>query len=224
MRIALLLALLLLSSCGRPLTPGEKSFASQTHGHTLDTDRIRMINGALVGKVTYKRQKRPRLACRERIFPEPTGEFVTVGPAAITLHNRIFYAKPFYLNDYLESYPNRLPLLEAMLFAHKITHVWQWQNRHQTGYSPLRAAGEHTPGEDPYLFDISTQNKFLDYAFEQQASIVEEYVCCAALDPSAPRTKRLETLLKGAFPMTKLTIPDAVKTPWKDAQTTGICH
>ena len=33
-------------------------------------------------------------------------------------------------------------LSEAMLLAHEMTHVWQWQNRKRTGYHPLRAAAE----------------------------------------------------------------------------------
>ncbi len=218
------LVFLVLAACGRPLTPAEKSFATQIHGPSIDTSRIRAVNGALVGSVTYKRPKRPRLACRERILPEPDTEIVTVSPAAMVIHNRVFFARAWYLDDYLQKYPKRLNLLDAMLFSHEITHAWQWQNRATTGYSPLRAAREHEWGADPYLYDINTKTRFLDFAYEQQAAIVEEYVCCTALDPGAPRTKRLETLLKGAFPLQKLTIPDEILIPWKDAKIEGICH
>ncbi len=215
---------LILAACGRPLTMGEKSFANQLFGGTTNTEIMRFHDGALVGKVTYKRQKRPRLACRERIWPEPTSETVTVGPAAIAMHNTVFFAKPYYTKDYLASYPKSLNLFAAMLFAHETTHVWQWQNRAKTGYSPIRAANEHKAGEDPYLYDINTKTRFLDYGFEQQASIVEEYVCCAALDPKAPRTARLRALLKGAFPVGKLHIPKDIYIPWDGAQRRGICH
>ncbi|MDQ2093445.1 hypothetical protein [Rhodalgimonas zhirmunskyi] len=219
-----LLLVVTLAACARPLAPNEQAFASRLFGSTLDTQRIKFHDGALVGKVTYQRKKRPQLACRERIWPEPREEVVTVGPAAVTLWNRVFYTKPFYSNDYLHGAPDVFPLFAAMLFAHELTHVWQWQNRAQTGYSPIKAANEHDWGADPYLYDINTKTRFLDYAYEQQASIVEEYVCCMALDPQASRTKRLETLLKSAFPLETLPIPKKVRIPWKDAKIKGICQ
>lgn len=224
MRVVLLLSLLIIVSCGRPLTEAETAFATQIHGESLAPDRIRFVKGALVGSVTYKRQKRPRLACRERIFPEPTSDLVTVGPAAVALHNKIFYTRPYYLDDYMENYPEEIDLYAAMIFAHEITHIWQWQNRRTTGYSPLRAGREHMRSDDPYLFDINTVTRFLDYGFEQQAGIVEEYVCCHTLDPEAPRTKRLEKLLKGVFPMGRLSMPEKVILPWDEAETKGICR
>ena len=223
MRVILLL-FLTLAACGRPLTTAEKTFATQIHGPTIDTSRIRAIHGSPVGSFTMERAKRPRLACRELILPEPPDELVTVSPVAMVVHNKVFYARDWYLEDYMQDYPQKLDLLSAMLFAHEITHVWQWQNRATTGYTPLRAAREHEGGADPYLYDINTDTDFLDYAYEQQASIVEEYVCCATLDPKAPRTKRLKEMLSGAFPMGKLTIPDKVVLPWDEAETRGICR
>ncbi len=220
----ILIPFLVLVSCGRPLTPGEKSFASQIHGESIDVNRIRLHDGALIGETTYKRQKRPRLTCRERILPEPTTETVTVSPAAFVLYNRIFFAREWYADNYMPGYPEKMSLVHAMLFAHEITHVWQWQNRHETRYTPFRSASEHARSPDPYLFDIATSADFLDYGYEQQASIVEEYVCCAALDPSAPRTKRMERMLRGAFPLGRLHIPETVVIPWKDAKIEGICR
>ena len=224
MRVLLILSLLFVMSCGRPLTEAETTFATQIHGDSLKVDRVRFVKGALVGSVTYKRQKRPRLACRERIFPEPTSELVTVGPAAVALHNKIFYTKPYYLADFMQNYPEEIDLYAAMIFAHEITHIWQWQNRAVTGYSPLKAGNEHVTSDDPYLFDITTNADFLDYGFEQQAGIVEEYVCCATLDPQALRTRRLEKMLRGAFPMGQLSMPKKVYLPWDEAQTKGICR
>jgi len=224
MRVPLLLFCLLLAACGRPLTPAEKSFAEQIHGPSLDTARIRFVNGALIGKVTYDRPTRPRLACRERILPEPETPTVTVAPAAYVIHNKVFFSTDWYEKNFLPSYPKRMSLIHAMIFAHEITHVWQWQNRGRTGYSPLAAMNEHRGGADPYLFDIKTKTRFLDYGYEQQASIVEEFVCCATLDPGAPRTARLRQLLRGAFPMDRLIVADEVILPWKGVKTEGICR
>lgn len=224
MRVLFLLCLLVLISCGRHLTEAEKSFAKQMHGDSINVSRIRFVEGALIGKITYPRPKRPRLTCRERILPEPTTPTVTVAPAAYVVHNKVFFSREWYEKDYLPGYPQIMSLVHAMLLSHEITHVWQWQNRTKTGYSPLRGASEHNGNPDPYLFDISTKTRFLDYAYEQQASIVEEYVCCATIDPHAPRTKRLEAMLKGAFPLGKLTIPRDVILPWDGVQPKGICR
>ncbi len=222
--LVLIISALLLAACGRPLSPAEKSFVEQLHGPTIDTARIRLINGALIGKTTVKRQKRPRLTCQERLLPEPETETVTYSPAAFVIHNKVFYATDWYAPNFLPKYPDRMSLTHAMLLAHEITHVWQWQNRESTGYSPLRSAAEHQSGKDPYLFDIATRADFLDYGYEQQASIVEEYVCCAALDPDAPRTQRLAGMLRGAFPLGRLHIPAEVILPWDGAEVRGICR
>ena len=224
MRYVFLVLSLFLLSCGRTLTPAEANFATQLHGASLDTSKIRLKQGALIGSFTTKRDKRPRLTCRERILPEPTSDTVTVAPAAYVIHNKVHYATDWYAEDFLPDYPKTLSLVHAMLFAHEITHVWQWQNRKQTGYTPWRSACEHSRSDDPYLFDINTSTQFLDYGYEQQASIVEEYVCCAVLDPEAPRTKRLENMLQGAFPLSRLQRPEAVLLPWDGVQIEGFCR
>lgn len=222
--LMLLLTFFLLLSCGRPLTPAEKAFAQQIHGESLNVNRIRFHQANLVGSVTFRREKRPRLTCRERIVPEPTEEIVTVSPAAAAFLNRVLYSRDWYEKDYLPDYPQEMSLVHAMFFAHEIVHVWQWQNRQQTGFTPFRAVAEHQRSDDPYLFEVTTQADFLDYGYEQQASIVEEYVCCKALDPTAPRTKRMQAMLSDAFPLGQLYIPRKVRLPWKDAQINGICR
>lgn len=224
MRWLIVLLCLGLMACGRPLTDNERAFVQSIHGDSIDVSRIRMVNGALIGKTTYTRKKRPRVACRERIFPEPKTETVTVGPAAFVLYNTVFFSQDWFLDDYLPQLDERLGLVNAMLFAHEMAHVWQWQNRAQTGYSPLKAANEHVTQDDPYLFDVNNDTRFEDFAFEQQASIVEEYVCCAALDPDAPRTKRLKTLLQQGFPLQDIKIPDEIIIPWAGAEVRGICR
>jgi len=218
--------LTLLAACGRPLTEAETKFVKAMHGDQIDTKRIRLVNGAPTASVTFRRQKRPRIACRERIFPEPTTQIVTTKPAAVALFNRVYFDKDWYLENYMRDYPARANLVAAMLFAHEMTHVWQWQNRKVTGYHPLKAAAEHGGGADPYLFDIRPDARLSDYGYEQQGGIVEEFVCCAALDPSASRTKRLHAMLAQSFPIAQLEaiLPDTdIGIPWKDAETEGIC-
>ena len=81
--------------------------------------------------------------------------------------------------------------------------------------------------KDPYLFELEGAPDFLQYGYEQQGAIVEEYICCRALDPAAARTKRLHDMLRGAFPVADL--PQSrqrerdVLLPWRGAEVRGIC-
>ncbi|THH37337.1 hypothetical protein E4Z66_10510 [Aliishimia ponticola] len=225
MLIRAFLCLLLLAACtGRPLTESEKSFVATLHGESLDISRVRLVDGAPTRAVTFRRAPRPRTTCRENILPPPTGDIVTAKPAAVTLFNRVLFDKDWYLDDYLPDYPDEMGLIAAMLLAHELTHVWQWQNRKLTGYHPLKAAAEHS-AEDPYLFDLSRAPKFLDYGYEQQGAIVEEYVCCRALAPQAGRTKRLHGMISDVMPLSPLpqSRAHAVRLPWRGAELRGIC-
>ncbi len=223
--IRALLILLLLSACGRPLSENERAFLGTIHGDTLDMDAVRLHDGAPTRAVTFRRKPRPRTTCRELILPPPTDEIVTSKPAAVALFNTILFDKDWFIEDYLPDYPDTIGIIAAMLFAHELTHVWQWQNRASTGYSPLRAASEHSGGADPYLFEIAEARKFGDFAYEQQGSIVEEYVCCRALAPQAPRTARLHGLIAQVMPVKPL--PQSreynVRLPWEGVEVRGIC-
>ena len=65
----LLLSLLFLAACGRPLTPNERAFAASLMGDELAMSRVRLVKGAPVGAVTFHRKPRPRVTCRELILP-----------------------------------------------------------------------------------------------------------------------------------------------------------
>lgn len=221
MRLVLFL-LVFLAACGRPLTIEEKQFLKGIHGDSLDTSRVRLVDHAPLRAYTLRIPKRPRVTCQERILPEPKTDIVTGAPAAVALFNRIWLNHNYALPNYLAGYPDRLYLLEAMFFAHEMTHIWQWQNRALTGYHPLKAAREHQSKSDPYLFDIGTDSNFLDFGYEQQGTIVEEYVCCAALAPEAARTDRLRALLRDVFPVERLPLGRVIP-PWDGADFSNIC-
>ncbi|WP_298843281.1 hypothetical protein [uncultured Roseobacter sp.] len=225
MRLFVIASLIVLTACGRPLTETEVAFARTIHGDTLDVDRVRLVDGAPTRAVTFRRAARPRTTCRERILPPITEEVVTSKPAAVAFYNRVLFDKDWYLDDYLPDYPDRIGLIAAMLFAHELTHVWQWQNRQDTGYTPLRAAFEHGGASDPYLFDLSKEPRFADFGYEQQGAIMEEFVCCRALDPGAARTQRLHALISQAMPVAPLpqSRPYAVGLPWEGVEIEGIC-
>jgi len=226
MRI-LLLALLFLAACGRPLTETERAFAFGIHGDTLDYSAVRLHDGAPTRAVTFQRKPRPRTTCRELIFPPhpPEVTTVTTKPAAVALYNIVLFDRDWYLDDYLPDYPDRVGLVAAMLFAHELTHIWQWQNRKLTGYSPLRAGLEHQFSDDPYLFELGDR-QFLDFGFEQQGSIVEELVCCRALQPQGARTQRLHALVSQVMPITPLPQSPAydVSLPWDGVDLKRICQ
>ena len=225
MRRYLAICLICLSACGRPPAPSEAAFADMLFGDTLDLASVRFVEGAPVAAVTFQRQKRPRLACRERILPEPKEEIVTAKPAAVALFSRIFFTREWYTDNYARDFPDQINLTAAMLYAHEMVHVWQWQNRDITGYSPLRAAREHGGGADPYLFDVESKADFLSFGYEQQGAIMEEYICCRALDPRAERTKRLHAMLSDVMPVTDLPTRREwdVWLPWDGAELDGIC-
>ncbi|MQQ07652.1 hypothetical protein GFB49_04215 [Epibacterium sp. SM1979] len=222
---AALLFLLILATCGRPLTVEERAFLGEIHGDAINLDRVRFVQGAPVLPIKVYRQTRPRVACRERILPPVEPGVVRARPAAVALFNRVFLTKNWYEPNYMPRFPDRLYLVEAMLVAHEATHIWQWQNRAVTGYHPLRAASEHGGATDPYLFDLTQSSNFLDYGFEQQGAIVEEYVCCRALAPQGARTRRIHDMLAAVMPVAPLpkSTQQEVVLPWRDAELSGIC-
>lgn len=221
--VALLCLLAAATGCGRPLAPSEETFLVEVLGPKLDTDGVRIHDGALIGNIPMTRPPRPWKACRERIFPPETEPEIETSIFGFVLGSHMFIARKYFAEDFLEGYPDTLPLASAMIIAHEMTHVWQWQNRDLTGYAPWRAAGEHAMSEDPYLFDIGDR-EFLDYPYEQQASIVEEFVCCSALDPEGTRTARLHDLLSPAFPdLPRQSKAGKVALPWEGVTTDGIC-
>lgn len=225
MRVVLLvLVCLTLGACGRPLTESERFFAATLQGDTFDPRPVRVVGTELIGNRIRWRPTRPQVACRERIWPPPQEDIVQIATAAMVLFETSVFREDLYLENYLDGYPEVLPLPQAMLFAHEMTHVWQWQNRALTGYHPLRAASEHRPGGDPYLFDLSRARAFLDYSDEQQGALMEEFVCCRALDPEGARTARLYDILVEVFPkIERRSRAQSVWIPWKEAPTQGIC-
>ena len=144
----------------------------------------------------------------------------------MVLGERMFTAPRIYREDFLPGYPERAPLPYAMLLAHEMVHVWQWQNRDLTGYAPFRAAAEQVRSDDPYLFAFDENRSFLDYGYEQQGAIMEEFVCCRALDPAGARTERLFGMLREVFPGIARQSPvpeDGIWLPWEGTETEGIC-
>jgi hypothetical protein len=212
-----LLALILLAACGRPLTPNERAFLADLHGPSLNADAVRLHDGLQVGPPEVVPTP-PRLTCQSRLYPPPQGDTIRVNTGALALFQNVFIRDDLYREDMVEGWPRVLPLADAMLLAHEMVHAWQWQNRAVTGYHPIKAAFEHVGRADPYLFDPRTAADFLDYGYEQQGSIMEEYVCCRVLAPEAERTERLHAMLAEHFALRPL---DEPLTEWVQVPGTG---
>lgn len=219
---ALLILLLLLAACGRPLTGPETDLAARLFGPGLDPAPVRLHSNGLVGLTSHRYATRPRTTCRENLAPPATGPWERGRFAGVAMGNHIHVRTGLFRPDFARAADGSMALAAAMFLAHELTHVWQWQNRARTGFTPWRAGAEHRPGVDPYLFDTATEARFLDYPFEQQASLVEEYVCCAALDPEGSRTARLRSLLAQEIAPEALPI-GALTLPWDGVERRGLC-
>lgn len=217
---ALLLLAFALAACTRPLTPAETRLLAPIHGPALPS-QMRLARSPLVGLFPISFDARPPVACRERIAPPQTGR-VTGRTGGIVLFDLLLVNPGSWRDDYADAPP--LDLAAAMFLAHEATHVWQWRNRDRTGYHPFKAFAEQARVDDPYLFDPDLAQPFLDYGYEVQASLVEEYLCCATLDPGGARTLRLHELLSSVMPVAPpAAFPRAVVLPWDGAEVAGIC-
>lgn len=217
-----LCAMLSLPACGRRLTASESDLAARLFGSGLDVAPVRLSETALVGLRQGRMPERPRTTCREQLSPPSADGWITTRTAGVVLGNRINIRGGLMRADFAQAPDGSMNLAAAMFLAHELTHVWQAQNRAVTGYSLWRAGLEHQPGRDPYLFDGAAEARFLDYGYEQQASLVEEYVCCAALDPEGERTGRLRALL--AQVMEPGDLPSrAIRAPRADLPERGLC-
>jgi len=198
-----MLALLVLSACGRPLATGERALAKDLFGDWINVDRVRVASGfrpalpkqavePLPDKVK-KTELRPGVC--DRVNPDPP-----VGPPpAWALYNQVHLVAEFYRPDTLPGYPGQILLPEALIMAHELVHVWQWQNRKRTGYRPGRAALESLTNRDPYFYVPDEGAGFLEYGYEQQASLVEDYLCYGIFDPQNQRRAKLRAILAPYF-------------------------
>ncbi len=203
--VPVLVVLLGLAACTRPLSENEADFAGAVFGETLNTSEIGVAVSLGLGPppgerpYVFKALNVPEAPCA-RAAPSP----VTGAPAAFVSFNRLHYATRFYTADAMAGWPDKARMPHALLLAHELTHVWQWQNRDVTGYHPVRALLESIRTPDPYFYDIDAERPFLSHGYEQQAALVEDYVCHRLLDPGAPKLETLRQVLAPVFPLDRL--------------------
>ena len=202
MRVFLVLSLLILGACSRPLAPGERAFVADVFGDSMDADAVRVASGfgvkpskdeAPLPKSSGPIKPRPGVCDRGNPDP-PEGP-----PPAWAIHNEVHLIKEFYRADTMPGWPEQILLPQALIMAHELTHVWQWQNRQVTGYRPARAALESFTNRDPYFYVPEEGAGFLEYGYEQQAALLEDYMCYGMFDPANPRRAKLRVILAPYF-------------------------
>lgn len=197
-RVFLVFVLCLVSACARPLTPGETAFAEDLFGPTLKTEKVRILSLPYWNKDAGE----PRVmrgterACVRT--PQPRG---AQPPQAFALGNTVHFSGPLQAKDMTLGWPRALRFPQGLIFAHEMTHVWQWQNRAWTGYSPFGAVAESLSLPDPYFSATGEAPVFFAFGFEQQAAILEDYVCFTVANPTHPRRAELRDLLAPVFPV-----------------------
>lgn len=196
-------ALLLVAACSRPLTPAEEDFANDLFGPSLDTSKVRVKHG--IGITPLYRTVPAEVTLVEGTdeaclrTPQPRG---AQPPQAFALGNRVHFETGLYSSDMVIRWPDSLRIPQALVFAHELTHVWQWQNRARTGYTPFRAVAESLRLADPYYSQGDAA--FLAFGYEQQAAIVEDYVCFAFANPDHPRRQELREIIDPVLPLDRL--------------------
>ncbi len=198
--VGLLLAIAFLAACSRPLTPAETEFAESFFGPSLDTSKIRVAQGlgitplyrTVPGKVQLV-EGTDRACLRT---PQPRG---AQPPQAFAVANRLHFDTELYSSDMMLKWPDAMRIPQSLIFAHELTHAWQWQNRNVTGYSPLRAVAESIELADPYFSEGNAE--FFSFGYEQQAALVEDYLCFVFANPNHPRRADLREVLEPVFPI-----------------------
>jgi len=131
----------------RALTDAEQALAREIFGSSLDAARVRIVHAEHPASVAAAWLGRGR-------------QFVVRG-------DRIFApaGEGARCDDYCT-----LGAEWAALLAHELTHVWQYQ------HGVLSALRYVLSGDWRYVYRLTPGRHFLDYGFEQQASMVEDYV------------------------------------------------
>ena len=202
--IRILAILLVLSACSRPLTPSEERFANDLFGPSLDTSKVRVAQGLGITplyKTIPKAQATVVQGTDKACIRTPAPTRSTNPPQAFAVGNRLHFDTGLYSSDMALVWPEYLRFPHAIILAHELTHAWQWQNRARTRYSPWRAVRESVLKVDPYFSNPDDAPSFLLFGYEQQAAIVEDYVCFAVANPTHPRRYELREILDPVLPM-----------------------
>lgn len=212
-RFFILAAFALLSACARPLAQNEADFATALFGETIETDGIEILAG--IGLTPLPREYPALRDPNEVVTPPPpprappadlcerkqSTRFYWDWPAAFVVDDNIYYSYRYYTEDAFAGLPESALYPSTVLLAHELVHVWQWQNRSRTSYSSLAAGAESLAAPDPYWWVPEGGREFLTYGYEQQAAIVQDFVCFALFDSGDPKLSELADILRPVLPV-----------------------
>lgn len=200
--VVLGLCLILLAACSRPLTENERVFAETLFGPTLDTENVTISQGLGIAPLYRTVPSSVRVVRgTERACVRTPQPFGGQPPQAFALYERMHFDSTLYASDMALFWPRGLRFPQGLILAHELTHVWQWQNRDVTGYAPWRAVAESFELADPYYSGSLDTPLFLSLGYEQQAAIVEDFVCFTVANPTHPRRAQLREVLEPFFPV-----------------------
>ena len=202
MRWIALAGLIFLSACARPLTVAETKFAQDLFGPSLDTSEVTITQGLGLFPLYKTNPTKVTVlngtdkACVRT--PQPRG---AQPPQAFAFRNRMHFDSELYSSNMALGWPEGLRFPNAIILAHELTHVWQWQNREVTGYTAMRALKESWRLADPYFSAPGEAPIFFAFGYEQQAAIVEDFVCFSMANPTHPRHDELKEILEPVLPV-----------------------
>ena len=126
-RFGVVASMLLLAACSRPLTPAETQFAEDFFGPSLDPSKVRVAQGLGITPLYRTVPGEVQLvegtdrACVRT--PQPRG---AQPPQAFAVANRLHFDTELYASDMMLEWPNAMRVPQAIIFAHELTHAWQW--------------------------------------------------------------------------------------------------
>ncbi|MET0544995.1 MAG: hypothetical protein ABWZ40_01675 [Caulobacterales bacterium] len=131
----------------RPLTEPEMALAERVFGSALDASRVRIV---------YQEH-----------WVSKFSHFLKRGRQFVVRGDLIFC--PEIEGGVPDDFCAVGPVMSGVL-AHELTHVWQYQKRYLSALDYILSFNWR------YVYTLRDTRRFLDYGFEQQASMVEDYV------------------------------------------------
>ena len=194
------LSVLFTASCThRPITSDEAAFLSSIFFAHTEYDKIRIVRGiddgidVLLDSADYDADQVPPDETLPNLLKNRT--------EALVVYNHIYYKNDRYKDNFMAGWPRRINFNDARLLAHEATHVWQWQNRRRTKYTPFKAILEHIQHKDPYIYlPLIPGQLFLDYRYEQQAQMVGDYVVGSIWTPDDPNIIAIGQMIRSTIP------------------------
>ncbi|MDE1152429.1 MAG: hypothetical protein PW788_07825 [Micavibrio sp.] len=133
----------------RPLTAGEIALARAVFGDSVDYAAVRLHNRRILPPLMQHKHQ------------------------AVANGNNISFPRSSYSEDFATEHD----ALKQSVFIHEMTHVWQHQNKVvSTPKEALKETLRHKFNySKAYPYQLGGGRDLIDYGFEQQAALVQDY-------------------------------------------------